>query len=367
MNSPKLIIIGGFLGAGKTTLLANVSKKLRGQGLKTGLVTNDQAPELVDTAWLGGADANVREVSGSCFCCNFNGFAEALKILAERGTDVILAEPVGSCTDLSATILQPLKALHGNEYDLAPFTVLLDPVRAREVLGRAKSTLHADAFYILRLQLAEADRILLNKADLLSPEEARELARALGREFPDARVTAISSKAGDGVGEWLEWVVSPDAGKSGKAIVEVDYDRYANGEAVLGWLNLSARPVWRGNVDPRIYLAELLFNLRRKVNDKGHEVGHVKVLLPMEDGLYIANWIDNRQEAEVRRTDWESPRRDDMLLFNARVECEPEVLEEIVRKTLAETGRERVEMSIVDCHCLKPGRPNPTHRYVDVM
>lgn len=367
MKSPKLIIIGGFLGAGKTTLLDTVSKKLRAKGLTTGLVTNDQAPELVDTAWLGGEEANVREVSGSCFCCNFNGFADALNILADRGTDVILAEPVGSCTDLSATILQPLKALHGNEYDLTPFTVLLDPVRAGEVLGRTKSTLHADAFYILRLQLAEADRILLSKADLLKPGEIAELTKALAKEFPDARVMAASSKTGAGVDEWLGWVLSPDAGKSGKTIVDVDYDRYANGEAVLGWLNLSANPVWKRPVDARIYLAELLFNLRREVNDRGYEVGHVKVLLPMEDGLYIANWIDSRQEAEVRRMDWETPRRDTALLFNARVECEPEILEEIVRKTLAVTGAGRVEMTVTDCHCLKPGRPNPTHRYRDVL
>lgn len=367
MQPAKLIIVGGFLGAGKTTLLDRVAEKLRAKGLKTGLVTNDQAPDLVDTTWLGGEEANVREVSGSCFCCNFNGFAEALKILADRGVGVILAEPVGSCTDLSATILQPLKALHGKEYTLAPFTVLLDPTRAKEVLGRIKSTLHPDAFYILRLQLAEADRILLNKDDLLTPEERQALAGALRKEFPNARVETASAKTGSGLDAWLDGILSDDAGGSGQTIATVDYDRYANGEAVLGWLNLSAEPAWSGTPDARIYLAELLFGLRRKINEQGFEVGHIKVLLPMKDGLYIGNWTDSRQEAEVRKTDWETPRRDNLLLLNARVECEPEILERLVRKTLAETGPGRVVMTVRDCHCLKPGRPNPTHRYSSIL
>ncbi len=74
------------------------------------MITNDQAPELVDSELLKLSDLRVAEVSGSCFCCNFNGFTDAIKeIRAEASADVIIAEPVGSCTDLSATIMQPLK------------------------------------------------------------------------------------------------------------------------------------------------------------------------------------------------------------------------------------------------------------------
>lgn len=48
----KVIFTGGFLGAGKTTFLYSVAKKLHKQGLKVGLITNDQADELVDTVFL---------------------------------------------------------------------------------------------------------------------------------------------------------------------------------------------------------------------------------------------------------------------------------------------------------------------------
>jgi len=77
------------------------------RGKKVGLITNDQAPELVDSMLLINNGLRVEEVSGSCFCCNFNGFIGAVQHYnTDREVDFIIAEPVGSCTDLSATILQ---------------------------------------------------------------------------------------------------------------------------------------------------------------------------------------------------------------------------------------------------------------------
>lgn len=64
MKSTTLIIAGGFLGAGKTTLLWKTAQKLMSQGLRVGLITNDQAPELVDSKLLALNKLQVAEVSG---------------------------------------------------------------------------------------------------------------------------------------------------------------------------------------------------------------------------------------------------------------------------------------------------------------
>ena len=110
MKTTRLILVGGFLGAGKTTLLWEAASKIMSKGQRVGLITNDQAPELVDTAILKHHDVKVAEVSGSCFCCNFDGLLNAMQQVNDAAdADVIIAEPVGSCTDLSATIVQPLK------------------------------------------------------------------------------------------------------------------------------------------------------------------------------------------------------------------------------------------------------------------
>src|SRR5690349_9486956 len=72
MKQTKLILVGGFLGTGKTTLLRAAASQLAQQGHRIALITNDQAPGLVDTAVLQQAGWAVGEVSGGCFCCKFD-------------------------------------------------------------------------------------------------------------------------------------------------------------------------------------------------------------------------------------------------------------------------------------------------------
>src|SRR5690606_24400206 len=120
------------------------------------------------------------------------GFVEALHSLEQGGADCVLAEPVGSCTDLSATILQPLKALVPR-WRLSPLTVLVDPSRIDDVLRAEHPLLHADAAYILHLQLEEADRILLSKADTLAADRREAQVSFLSAEFPQTPIGYISA------------------------------------------------------------------------------------------------------------------------------------------------------------------------------
>jgi len=106
MTQPaQYIMIGGFLGAGKTTAMVRFASYLAERGLRTGLITNDQSSGLADTRIAGHAGFPVREITGGCFCCRFNSLMEAAAGLArDAAPDVFLAEPVGSCTDLKATV-----------------------------------------------------------------------------------------------------------------------------------------------------------------------------------------------------------------------------------------------------------------------
>ena len=163
----------------------------------TTLVAAVKAADLVDTAILTCTGVEVREVSGSCFCCNFPGFMAAVQSLIDAGCDLIVAEPVGSCTDLSATILQPVKDKFP-DLDLAPLTVLVDPVRLKEALELVQTLTHPDALYIVKRQLEEADRILLNKADTLTPAQSEEELALLKQNFT-ATAAAVSAGGGKSV------------------------------------------------------------------------------------------------------------------------------------------------------------------------
>src|SRR5262245_24182990 len=113
----RYIMIGGFLGAGKTTAVGKLAKHLRDKRLKVGLITNDQGRNLVDTAMLRSQGFATEEIPGGCFCCRFNSLVEAAhKLTADLHPEVFIAEPVGSCTDLVATVTYPLRRLYGANF-----------------------------------------------------------------------------------------------------------------------------------------------------------------------------------------------------------------------------------------------------------
>lgn len=359
----KLILCGGFLGAGKTTLLSKLAEKYAKIGTKAGLITNDQATALVDTAMLKkvGGD-NVEEVSGSCFCCNFPGFAKAVDYLKNTmKAEVIIAEPVGSCTDLSATIMQPLKKYAEKDLQIAPLSVLVDPHRLKATLNDELGGLHPSAAYIVRKQLEEADIIVITKTDLLTEKELTELKTKAEAKFTKAKVFAISSVRDTGIDEWL--IATNTATKAGMNLTEVDYDTYAEGEAVLGWLNTTVE-ITGTNVDFDTKTRTFATNLAAYFDANKMSVGHVKLMTTNVNTALNAN-ITGTKETLLFRGKVEAGNTA-TITVNARVETTPEKLAEVVRAELnkAFTGTTLKETAF---KCLQPGRPNPTYHFTEVI
>ena len=75
--------------------------------------------------------------------------------------DVFIAEPVGSCTDLRASVSYPLRRMYGDAYTVAPLSVVVDPVRALRVLGiEPGRSFTPKVLYVYRKQLEEAGLIV---------------------------------------------------------------------------------------------------------------------------------------------------------------------------------------------------------------
>ena len=195
MSRARYIMIGGFLGAGKTTSVAALAQHLSDAGQTVGLITNDQGRELVDTAMLRSKGFATEEIPGGCFCCRFNSLVDAAAKLTESTRpDIFIAEPVGSCTDLVATVTYPLRRIYGEEFSVAPLSVLVDPVRASRIFGLAEGGQFSEKVtYIYRKQLEEADLIVVNKTDLLDSDALTALSANLAEEFPRAEILQISA------------------------------------------------------------------------------------------------------------------------------------------------------------------------------
>jgi G3E family GTPase len=239
MKQVRFIMVGGFLGAGKTTTLARLARHYMSHGKRVGLVTNDQAQDLVDTMSLRAQGFSVQEVPGACFCCKFDELVARSGDLQEaERPDIILAEPVGSCTDLVATVIHPLRALYPGRFHVAPYSVLFKPSHGLRILRHERSGFSAKAAYIFRKQLEEADAIVVNRADELHPAEVQELKSLLADQFAGTPVLVASAKKGQGFDAYTE-LLDQD-GAFARKFIDIDYDTYAEGEAELGWLNASA-------------------------------------------------------------------------------------------------------------------------------
>jgi G3E family GTPase len=330
--------------------------------LKVGIVTNDQTTDLVDTHSLRSQGFDVGEVAGACFCCNFNELTSTVETLAASALpDVILAEPVGSCTDLVATVIRPLQHVYQRPFRIAPYGVILKPSHGLKILrGEPGGGFSPKAEYIFRKQLEEADFILINRIDELPAAEVDELERLLNREYPDWPVVRVSAKTGSGF-EVLEEMLDRK-GLYGRRVMELDYDVYAEGEAELGWLNSQV------HVEaPRAFsLDALLFDLINRLHGRlvalPAETAHLKTI-GLTDGAYaVANAVSNSTEPVLSLPSRETTSAAHVVV-NARVAIDPAELEALVREQIAAaTAAIGATSKILTLQSFRPGRPVPTHR-----
>ncbi len=288
MTQTRLIYVGGFLGAGKTTALMQLGRALQAQGRSVGLLSNDQSNHLVDTALFRQEFDETHEIAGGCFCCRFPNMLSALQAAVDHsGPDVILCEPVGSCTDLIATVLTPLQRNHHQQFSIAPLSVLIDPQRAQALLLESQGTrMPTDTAYIWLKQLEEADVLVVNKSDQLTPEEQTQLHRTLESRY-QRPVLFVSALTGTGMADWLK-MIAHETMSSGHWLREIDYDRYAHGEAVLGWLNASGTITGNTPIDMNAFMQALVHDFRDTCEAEQIDIAHFKTVLQANGQLIRA-------------------------------------------------------------------------------
>ena len=365
----RYIMIGGFLGAGKTTSVAKLAQHLSDQGLKVGLITNDQGSELVDTAMLRSKGFATEEISGGCFCCRFDSLVDAARNLAEsERPDVFIAEPVGSCTDLVATVTYPLRRMYGDEFTIAPLSVLVDPIRARRVLGLGEGGNFSEkVVYIYRKQLEEADVIVVNKFELLNDEERVELVATLGTEFPHAEIREMSARHGDGLPDWFEFL--SDSEQVARRVMEVDYKVYADGEALLGWLNATVKLKAGTPFEAADLLKSLAKDVQSRLSAANAEIAHFKMTFSPDDGFAetaVINLVRNDFVPELSQ-DLDESATSGQLILNLRAEADPDQLAKAVREgveSLTDSFGD-LDASLEHLEHFKPGKPTPTHRLAE--
>jgi len=360
ISRARTVLLGGFLGAGKTSASLALADHLDRQGIRVGLITNDQSQGLVDTALATQGGFPVQEITGGCFCCRFDSLVAAADALsAEEIPDVFIAEAVGSCTDLRASVTLPLRRLHGERFVIAPLSILVDPARALRILSlRPGSRFSEKVQYVYRKQLEEAELLLLNKLDRHSQAELDELEASLRELNPKALILRLSARDGTGMEAWFEQVMGSETGQ--QPTMSLDYQSYAEGEALLGWLNASYR-ISATSLDGNALLRRLAEGLRESLAAASIEIAHLKVTLspdgPFPD-LGIVNLVQGEGQPEQRFKLAETLDRG-LLIVNLRAEGDPQQLKAILACVL---DAESLDCAPIHSEAFRPAPPKPTHR-----
>ncbi|MEJ6580418.1 MAG: hypothetical protein QNL68_11540 [Akkermansiaceae bacterium] len=141
----------------------------------------------------------------------------------------------------------------------------------------------------------------------------------------------------------------------------MDYERYADGEALLGWVNMEARVSLAG--DPGSWLQKVGEEIAESLDEKGHEVGHFKMSLRGKGKRWRIHQVMGGEDVELIEEnlgDGVGGRPELRLLVNLRAEGDAVILQEIVRGVLE--GQKEAEIDYREEAAFQPGKPVPVHR-----
>src|SRR5579863_6707649 len=171
-------VLTGYLGAGKTTLLNRILSENHGR--KYAVIVNEFGEIGIDNELVVGADEEVFEMNNGCICCTVRG--DLIRIIEglmkRKGKfDAIIVETTGLADPA------PVAQTFFVDQDVAArakLDAVVTVADAKWLADRLRDAPEA------KNQIAFADVIILNKTDLVSPAELREV---------EARIRAINPYA----------------------------------------------------------------------------------------------------------------------------------------------------------------------------
>ncbi|GGJ14367.1 hypothetical protein GCM10010885_24550 [Alicyclobacillus cellulosilyticus] len=344
-------------------MIVRMARYLRSLGESVAVITNDQGSDLIDTRTIAAADAFVVEIVGGCFCCRFHELESVIQgVINEHHPTWILSEAVGSCTDLVATVMRPLRRLYRETLRLRPVSVVVDPARALCLLCDRPQNFSEEIAYLYRQQLCEADVILLNKSDVTTQSVSNAVRSVLKTVNPGATIVQTSALTGDGLTDWADLLCHGTEKVAENPLVQLDYDVYAQAEAQLGWVNLRVEARGREPFSASKFLREIGAELQTRLREKRFETAHVKML-----GLSARSPVIGSLTTSAGQWRWsdsgDTMTPEALILVNARVSAPPEELLDCVMRSLDIVSTARgIPYGVIASQAFRPARPTPSYR-----
>lgn len=172
----KLILLTGFLGSGKTTLLKKLLEEYK--DIKIGVLMNEFGETSIDGQLIQTEAFDLIELTnGSIFCaCLKENFIEGLAEFLRRDLEVVFVESSGVADPSNmGVILETITKISGATYDYAGSICIVDGLYFLKQF---------DVIPALEKQLYYASSVIINKADLQTPEKLAEIAAKIKKINP---------------------------------------------------------------------------------------------------------------------------------------------------------------------------------------
>ena len=359
----RMLVLGGYLGAGKTTMAVNLAKTMKERyGKSVSIIMNDQGDVLVDTEYSKDAGFDTRDIMGGCFCTNFDKFVSSARTLVTTGKpDVIIAEPIGTSTNIMSSVVAPMRALHPDEFSIAPFTVVVDCVRALGILSEKKERKEDTVDIIPAHQIREAEIVILSKADLVDKDTVAKIRSEIDGILPGIRIIESSSVDLRNIDEIVKIILSDEV--SEKAPTGEQNKGFAFEKAKLGWYSGTYDIVPSGDVDMYSLETDLMRGVAAEYDVKS--IVHVKVLIESPESAAKMSMVEETIQVDGIYGS-RFIKTSGKLVLNARVISPPKKLEEVMNKLISNAaGKYPAEFSKTGEKCFTPKPESPSHFFFE--
>ncbi len=338
MDKIRFMVVSGFLGAGKTTTMIALAEHMNKTFGETAIIANDLGANLVDTNLTQTSGCTVAEIASGCICYQMDNTVDQIRRLRDKDGAVFVMSDIPGCgVGALDHVYHRLANDNADEFTLSPFTVVVDPERLRMIMPeRADINLPEELVYLLKLQLEEADLVVLNKADLLAPEDVERYVDFLHAACPDIPVLVISALERTGIEELAEFITTHETALKNFSVR--NNQEFADAEAKLTWYNrrLYLKTNDGGKIDCNAVVGDLIESIRMGLIEKKRNVPHLKTFATSGNGDFNkASLIGVDYDVEYAQQ-FLRPHKNLRMIVNARAVCESRPLARLMDDALDE-------------------------------
>ena len=338
MDKIRFMVVSGFLGAGKTTTMIALAEHMNKTFGETAIIANDLGANLVDTNLTQTSGCTVAEIASGCICYQMDNTVDQIRRLRDKDGAVFVMSDIPGCgVGALDHVYHRLATDNADEFTLSPFTVVVDPERLRMIMPeRADINLPEELVYLLKLQLEEADLVVLNKADLLAPEDVERYVDFLHAACPDIPVMVISALERTGIEELAEFIATHETALKNFSVR--DNQEFADAEAKLTWYNrrLYLKTNDGSKIDCNAVVDDLIEGIRMGLIEKKRNVPHLKTFATSGNGDFNkASLIGVDYDVEYAQQ-FLRPHKNLRMIVNARAVCESRPLARLMDDALDE-------------------------------